>query len=140
VTDYYYNALGHRMRDHLQGVECWAYTYDGDRVIEDNCLGALHVRSRYTPESGSYYTPLLGSRRCCLSSIQFPIYDGVGTVRGVVNSAGTLQASYAFDAFGKPLPGNTATNDQSRYGGGVGLPHGQRQHRAGAVGGEMVLA
>jgi RHS repeat-associated protein len=118
ATDYYlqYNALGQRMRASLGGT-LWRYVYNGDRLLEEttNSGGAV---SRYTTESGSYYTPWLHLTRD--GGHRFPVYDGVGTVRGLVDTAGAVTDSYDLDAFGVALGSSGSTTNPHWFGGAWG--------------------
>jgi len=102
ATDTYeYNALGQRMRAMLEG---WArrFVYFGDRVLEVRTDGGDEVRAQYTTESGSYYDPLVHSWRAGDLS-RFPLYDGVGSVRMLVDENGSRTHFFKRDAFGRRL-------------------------------------
>jgi len=114
VTDlYYYNWQGLRYRARLAGTY-WRYVYNGDRVLEEtNDSGT--VLARYTTESGSYYEPLLHMWRSSSVS-RFPLYDNIGTARGLVDASGTVTDNYVLDTFGRYVSGSGTTVNPYKYG------------------------
>ncbi|UCC68811.1 MAG: RHS repeat-associated core domain-containing protein, partial [Armatimonadota bacterium] len=117
-TDLYWtSALGQVYRSRLQG-SYYRYIYDGNRVLEqtDDSGGTV---ARYTPESGSYYAPLLHRRRSDGTS-RWPSYDGVGTIRALSDDTGTRTDAYDLDAFGRDLGGTGTTPNPYRFGGAWG--------------------
>jgi RHS repeat-associated protein len=118
ATDYYlqYNALGQRMRATLNGTT-WRYVYNGDRLLEEttNSGGAV---SRYTTESGSYYAPWVHLTRD--GGHRFPVYDGVGTARALVDTAGAVTDTYTLEAFGIQRVSTGTTVNPYRFGGAWG--------------------
>jgi len=127
VTDlFYYNALGQRMEARLSGIT-WSYLYHGDRVLQEYALGSMKRRSNYT--GGSYYDLWLDSWRSGYG-YRFPLYDGTGTARGLVDVNQTVTDSYALDAFGTPTGAAQSTPNPYRYGGAWGYmtdPSGLQQ-------------
>jgi len=115
VTDlYYYSALGQRMRARLSGTY-WRYIYNGDRVLEEtNDTGG--PLARHTTESGSYYAPWLHMQRAGGIS-RFPLYDGVGSTRRLVDENNNHTDAYSLLAFGPDRGGWQGTTNPYRFGG-----------------------
>jgi RHS repeat-associated protein len=116
VTDTYtYNWEGQRTRTRLNGVY-HRYLYNGERVLQDlNDDGDWHTT--YTTEDGSYEGTLVGIKRYNLDSERFPLYDEIGTARGLVCELGTVTDSYELDTFGTPSgPAQGTTPNPYRYG------------------------
>lgn len=112
-----YNARGQRMRASLDGTVL-RYVYNGNRVLEETSdAGAL--LARHTTAKASYYGPWLYMWRSGGTS-RFPLFDAVGTTRGLVNASATVTDSYALDAFGTPTGAATATINPYRFGGAWG--------------------
>jgi len=118
VTDYYYyNWTGMRYRARLGGTY-YRYLYNGNRVLEElNDSGAM--TARYTTESGSYYGSLLHTKRATGES-RFPLYDEIGSVRGLVDASGTVTDSYELDTFGRQVSSTGTTPNSYRFGGAWG--------------------
>jgi RHS repeat-associated protein len=116
TDSFVYNALGQRMRAVLGGT-LWRYVYNGDRLLEEttNSGGAV---SRYTTESGSYYAPWVHLTRD--GGHRFPMYDGVGTARALVDTAGAVTDSYDLEAFGIQRASTGTTVNPYRFGGAWG--------------------
>jgi uncharacterized protein RhaS with RHS repeats len=90
------------------------YVYNGDRVLDEtDNAGAL--LARYTTASGSYYEPLLHFKRAD-GSVRYPIYDGVGTARRLVDGAGAVTDTYTLDAFGRQISSSGTTPNPYRFG------------------------
>jgi RHS repeat-associated protein len=112
-----YNALGQRTRASLDGT-ILRYVYNGDRVLEETS-DAGSVLARHTTASGSYYGPWLHMWRSDGSS-RFPLFDAVGSARGLVDASAAVTDSYVLDSFGSPTAAATATVNPYRYGGAWG--------------------
>jgi len=69
--------------------------------------------ARYTTVSGSYYQPWLHMQRAGGIS-RFPLYDGVGTARWLVDASATATDAYSLDAFGRYM-GGWANPTQNPY-------------------------
>jgi len=97
------------------GGTTWRYIYNGDRVMEEtNDSGG--VLARHTTASGSYYQPWLHMQRSGGLS-RFPLQDGVGTARRLVDAAGTATDAYSLDAFGRYMGGwGNPTQNPYRFG------------------------
>ena len=122
-----YNALGQRMRASLDGTVL-RYVYNGDRVLEETS-DAGSVLARHTTASGSYYGPWLHMWRS-EDVARFPLFDAVGTARGLADASATVTDSYVLDSFGSPTAAATATVNPYRYGGAAGYitdPSGLQQ-------------
>jgi RHS repeat-associated protein len=115
---FYYNALGQRYRSRLNGTY-WRYLYDGDRVLEElNDSGTM--TARYTTEDGSYFGSLLHLYRPSGTLSRFPMYDNIGTARGLVDASGTVTDTYELDTFGRSVSSTGTTPNPYRYGGAWG--------------------
>ncbi len=114
MTDlYYYDWQGRRYRAKLNGTY-YRYVYNGDRVLEEtNDSGS--VLARYTTESGSYYAPLQHMWRSGNIS-RYPMYDGIGTSRGLVNDSATITDTYQLDAWGHQIASSGSTQNPYKYG------------------------
>jgi RHS repeat-associated protein len=94
------------------------YVYNGARVLEEtDDSGNLQVR--YTTASGSYYAPLLHFKLAD-GTVRYPLYDGVGTVRRLVDGSDTITDAYNVDAFGRQTSSSGTTPNPYRYGGAWG--------------------
>ena len=121
ADEYLYNALGQAMEYQPNGYARQAWVYDGDRLLEVRYARTGSIKARYSHEGGSYFTPwqVLSSG----SYTRFPLYDGVGTVRHVVDETGTIEHSDPMDAFGVPATpgyGGEPVQNIQRYGGAWG--------------------
>jgi len=94
------------------------YVYHGDRVLDetDDAGGLL---ARYTTESGSCYEPWLHMQRFDPSASRFPMYDMMGSMRGLLDENGGLNARLSLSAFGVSSPW-LGTPTPFRYGGAWG--------------------
>ena len=111
------SAPGQRMRASLDGM-VYRYVYNGQRVVEEtNDAGS--VLARHTTASGSYYGPWLHMWRSGGVS-RFPLFDSVGTARGLVDASATVTDSYVLDSFGTPTAAATATVNPYRFVGASG--------------------
>jgi len=92
TTDYYYYTYtGTRYRARLNGTY-YRYLYDGERVLEElNDSGTM--QARYTTENDSYNGMLLHLYRTSGSLTRFPMYDNIGSARGLVDASGTATDS-----------------------------------------------
>jgi RHS repeat-associated protein len=115
VTDTYtYNWEGQRTRAYLAGTY-HRYLYHGERVLQDlNDYG--DVQTCYTLEDGSYSGSLLIINFPSSNIPRFPLYDEIGSARGLVDSSGTVTDSYDMDTFGTELGSTGSTPNPYRYG------------------------
>jgi len=128
VTDTYtYNWQGLRTWAYLAGVNR-RYVYDGERVLEElNDSGG--VLARYTTENDSYYGTLLHLKRYTGES-RFPLYDSIGSARGLANASGSVTDTYDMNTFGLELSGTGSTPNPYQYGAAWGYitdPSGLQQ-------------
>jgi len=119
VTDlYYYTHTGLRYRARLGGTY-YRYLYNGERVLEElNDSGTM--QARYTTEDGSYYGQWLHLYRTSGTLSRFPMYDNIGTARGLVDVSGTVTDSYELDTFGRSVSSSGTTPNPYRFGGAWG--------------------
>jgi len=120
TTDsYYYTADGRRYRASFAGAAYRYCLYNGERVLEE--LGSDgSMQARYTTENGSYYRMLLHLHRPTGTLSRFPVYDNIGTVRGLVDASGAVTDTYEFDTFGRSVSSSGTTPNPYRYGGAWG--------------------
>jgi len=118
VTDSYtYNWQGLRTRAYLNGTY-YRYLYNGERVLQE-LTDAGAVTATYTTENDSYYGTLLHLKRATGES-RFPLYDEIGSARGLVDAGGTVTDTYDMDTFGKPITTTGSTPNPYRFGGAWG--------------------
>jgi len=119
VTDYYYYTYnGLRYRARLAGTY-YRYLYNGERVLEElNDSGTM--QARYTTEDDSYYGTWLHLYRTSGTLSRFPMYDNIGSVRGLVDASGTATDWYELDTFGRQVSTSGSTPNPYRYGGAWG--------------------
>jgi RHS repeat-associated protein len=115
VTDlYYYKYTGERYRARLAGTY-YRYLYNGERVLEElNDSGTM--QARYTTESGSYYDTWLHLYRASGTLSRFPMYDNIGSARGLLDASGTATDWYELDTFGRQVSSSGTTPNPYRYG------------------------
>jgi RHS repeat-associated protein len=115
VTDlYYYRYTGERYRARLAGTY-YRYLYNGDRVLEElNDSGTM--QARYTTETGSYYDTWLHLYRTSGTLNRFPMYDNIGSARGLLDASGTATDWYELDTFGRQVSSSGTTPNPYRYG------------------------
>jgi len=97
-------------------------------VLEETS-DAGFVLARHMTANGSYYGPWLHMWRSGGVS-RFPLFDAVGTARGLVDASATITDSYVLDSFGTPTGAATTTVNPYRYGGAWGYitdPSGLQQ-------------
>ena len=80
--------------------------------LDDNRVELAH----HITESGSYYSPWLYMKRSDRVHM-YPMYDGTGNTRKLVDSGGGGPAAYTYDAFGKYQYGWQNVQNPYRYGG-----------------------
>jgi RHS repeat-associated protein len=73
------------------------------------------VNATYTTEDDSYYGTLLHLKRATGES-RFPLYDEIGSARGLVDANGAVTDTYEMDTFGKPVSTTGSTPNPYRYG------------------------
>ena len=123
VTDtYIYDAGGQPIWDSLRSPsECFALSYDGAREVEEDCDNASYLYRRMTYTGGSFFDMFLGIHQYTLTpAIRYPLFDGTGSVRALVDANGAVQDSYTYDAYGVPGTGNSTNAQPFRYGGDWG--------------------
>jgi RHS repeat-associated protein len=125
---YYYTYTGLRYRAMLAGTT-YRYLYNGERVLEElNDSGTM--QARYTTEDGSYYGQWLHLYRPSGSLSRFPMYDNIGSARGLLDASGTATDWYELDTFGRQVSSSGTTPNPYRYGGAWGYisdPSGLQQ-------------
>ena len=105
------------MRASLDGTVL-RYVYNGNRVLEETSdVGS--VLARHTTSDSSYYGPWLHMWRS-EDVDRFPLFDAVGSARGLVDSSAAVSDSYVLDSFGTPTGAATATVNPYRFGGAWG--------------------
>jgi len=120
TDDYYYYAYdGRRYRASFAGAPYRYYLYDGVRVLEELDQNGS-MQARYTTEDGSYYGALLHLYRPTGTLSRFPMYDSIGTVRGLVDASGTVTDTYELDTFGRSVSNSGTTPNPYRFGGAWG--------------------
>jgi RHS repeat-associated protein len=115
VTDlYYYTYAGLRYRARLGGTY-YRYLYNGERVLEDlNDSGTM--QARYTTENDSYYGQWLHLYRPSGTLSRFPMYDNIGSTRGLLDASGAATDWYELDTFGRQVSSSGSTPNPYRYG------------------------
>ena len=114
----WYTYDGRRYRARLAGTY-YRYLYNGVRVLEElDNNGAM--QARYTTENGSYYGALLHLYRSSGTLSRFPMYDNIGTVRGLVDVSGAVTDTYELDTFGRSVSSSGTTPNPYRFGGAWG--------------------
>ena len=119
TTDYYYyQYTGLRYRARLNGTY-YRYLYDGERVLEElNDSGTM--QARYTTEDETYEGMWLHLYRTSGTLSRFPMYDNIGTARGLLDASGTATDWYELDTFGRQVSSSGTTPNPYRYGGAWG--------------------
>ena len=74
------------------------------------------VNATYTTENDSYYGTLLHIQRTSGSLSRFPLYDEIGSARGLVDATGAVTDTYDMDTFGKPIGSTGSTPNPYRFG------------------------
>ena len=115
MTDlYYYKYTGERYRARLNGTY-YRYLYNGQRVLEElNDSGTM--QARYTTENDSYYGQWLHLYRPSGSLSRFPMYDNIGSARGLLDGSGTATDWYELDTFGRQVSSSGTTPNPYRFG------------------------
>jgi RHS repeat-associated protein len=115
VTDlYYYTYNGLRYRARLAGTY-YRYLYNGERVLEElNDTGTM--QARYTTENDTYYGQWLHLYRPSGSLSRFPMYDNIGSARGLLDASGTATDWYELDTFGRQVSNSGTTPNPYRFG------------------------
>ena len=115
VTDlYYYKYTGERYRARLSGIY-YRYLYNGGRVLEElNDSGTM--QARYTTENDSYYGQWLHLYRPSGTLSRFPMYDSIGSARGLLDASGTATDWYELDTFGRQVSSTGTTPNPHRFG------------------------
>jgi len=115
VTDlYYYKFTGQRYRARLNRTY-YRYLYNGERVLEElNDSGTM--QARYTTEDGSYSSQWLHLHRPSGGLSRFPMYDKIGSARGLLDASGTATDWYELDTFGRQVSTSGSTPNSYRFG------------------------
>jgi len=91
------------------------YGADERRVLEElNDSGTM--QARYTTEDGSYYGQWLHLYRTSGTLSRFPMYDNIGTARGLVDASGAVTDTYELDTFGRSVSSSGTTPNPYRFG------------------------
>ena len=89
--------------------------------MEEDCDNASYLYSRMTYTGSSFGDMFLGIHQYTLTpAIRYPLFDGTGSVRALVDANGVVQDGYDYDAFGVPASGNSTNRQPFRYGGAWG--------------------
>ncbi|MFB3883180.1 MAG: hypothetical protein ACE149_18075 [Armatimonadota bacterium] len=69
----------------------------------------------YTTQNDSYYGTLLHPKLATGES-RFPLYDEIGSARGLVDASGAVTDTYDMDTLGRPGTPTGSTPNPYRYG------------------------
>ncbi len=94
------------------------YLYDQDKVLLERD-GSDNTVARYTHEGGVLYQSLISMRRGGAS--YHYLYDGLGSVRGVLDGSQDTQNSYAYEAFGQMTSSSENVANPYTYVGAYGV-------------------
>src|SRR5258708_30595775 len=91
-----YDADGHRTSASFttpSGTSTESYVWNADGLLMDSDNAYIHAGSKYTP-----------SEQVNLSTgaVTYLVSDSLGSIRGTVNSSGTLTGTTSYDAWGNP--------------------------------------
>ena len=95
------------------------YFYNGERVLEELSDSGT-MQARYTTENDSYYGQWLHLYRPTGSLSRFPMYDNIGSTRGLLDASGTATDWYELDTFGRQMFASGPTPNPYRFGGAWG--------------------
>ena len=118
TDNYWYTSDGLRYKATLAGTTT-CYLYSGQRVLEEEDTSG-NMQARYTTEDDSYFRPLLHMYRSSGSLSRFPMYDSIGSVRGLVDATATVTDTYELDSFGRLNSSSGTTPNSYRFGGAWG--------------------
>ena len=119
TDDYWYAYDGRRYAARFAGGAYRYYLSNGLRVLEE-LDGNGAMQARYTTEDGSFNRMLLHLYRPSGTLSRFPMYDNIGTVRGLVDASGTVTDTYGLDTFGRSVSSTGTTPNPYRFGGAWG--------------------
>ena len=91
------------------------YFYNGERVLEELSDSGT-MQARYTTENDSYYGQWLHLYRPTGSLSRFPMYDNIGSTRGLLDASGTATDWYELDTFGRQVSSSGTTPNPYRFG------------------------
>jgi len=91
------------------------YFYNGERVLEELSDSGT-MQARYTTENDSYYGQWLHLYRPTGSLSRFPMYDNIGSTRGLLDASGTATDWYELDTFGRQVSNSGTTPNPYRFG------------------------
>ena len=91
------------------------YFYNGERVLEELSDSGT-MQARYTTENDSYYGQWLHLYRPTGSLSRFPMYDNIGSTRGLLDASGTATDWYELDTFGRQVSSSGTTPTPYRFG------------------------
>jgi hypothetical protein len=92
-----------------------SHLHHGERVLKElNDSGPMQARC--TTENGSYFGMWLHLCRPNGTLSRFPMFDNIGTARGLVDGSATVTDSYELDAFGRQVSSSGTTPNPYRYG------------------------
>ena len=116
-ASYEYDAFNRRVSKTVDSVTMY-YVYDGYEVIEEynasNVLQADYVMGSRIDE------PLTMTRS---STTYYYNLDGLGSIRQLLNSSGTIVESYTYDPYGNTTIYNSSLTDITSTGSGVDNPY-----------------
>ena len=115
TDNYYYTYEGRRYQATLAGTTT-CYLYNGHRVLEEQDTSG-NMQARYTTEDDTYDGTLLHMYRSSGSLSRFPMYDSIGSVRGLVDASGNVTDTYELDSFGRLNSSSGTTTNSYRFGG-----------------------
>ncbi|MBZ0167351.1 MAG: RHS repeat-associated core domain-containing protein [Candidatus Omnitrophica bacterium] len=114
---YKYDAFNRRISKTVDSVTTY-YVYDANEVIEENnssnVLQADYVMGSRIDE------PLTMTRS---STTYYYLTDGLGSVRQLTNSSGTIVESYDYDPYGQVTIYNSSLTDITSSGSGIDNPY-----------------
>lgn len=117
TATYEYDAFNRRVSKTVDSVTTY-YVYDGNEIIEEynssNSLQADYVMGSRIDE------PLTMTRS---STTYYYNTDGLGSVRQVLNSSGTIVESYDYDPYGNVTIYNSSLTDITSSGSGIDNPY-----------------
>jgi len=117
TDSYWYTYTGQRYRAQLAG-SYRRYLYHGDRVLEELSDSGT-MQARYTTENDGFYGMLVHLSRSDGTS-RFPMYDEIGSVRGLTDASGSVTDTYELDTFGRQVSSSGTTPNPYRFGGAWG--------------------
>ena len=102
--NYTYNADGMRTQ-RTNGQRTYTYTYNGDKLTYMTVDGYLHLYFAYDASGVPMSVTYNGTTYYYVTNVQ-------GDVIGILDSTGAQVATYAYDAWGNPLPGTESQTSE----------------------------